>query len=57
MNFIENFKEVKGIKLFVAAIIGIYDKIKIQIKNIILGEVINDLQVFNKYEFEDSFFK
>ena len=32
MNFIKNFKELKGIKLlFVAAIIGIYDKIKIQI--------------------------
>ncbi|MGJ5642258.1 signal recognition particle-docking protein FtsY [Formosa sp. S-31] len=38
-------------------VIGISDQFKIPVKYIGVGEGINDLQVFNKYEFVDSFFK
>ena len=38
-------------------VIGISDEFKIPVKYIGVGESINDLQVFNKYEFVDSFFK
>lgn len=38
-------------------IIGISDQFQIPVKYIGVGEGINDLQVFNKYEFVDSFFK
>lgn len=38
-------------------VIGISDQFKIPVKYIGIGEGINDLQVFNKYEFVDSFFK
>ncbi|WP_024771294.1 signal recognition particle-docking protein FtsY [Aquimarina macrocephali] len=38
-------------------VIGISDQFKIPVKYIGVGEGIKDLQVFNKYEFVDSFFK
>lgn len=38
-------------------VIGISDQFKIPVKYIGVGEGIDDLQVFNKYEFIDSFFK
>ncbi|WP_456867514.1 signal recognition particle-docking protein FtsY [Galbibacter sp. BG1] len=38
-------------------VIGISDEFKIPVKYIGVGEGIEDLQVFNKYEFVDSFFK
>lgn len=38
-------------------VIGISDQFKIPVKFIGVGEGIEDLQVFNKYEFVDSFFK
>lgn len=38
-------------------VIGISDQFKIPVKYIGVGEGINDLQVFNKHEFVDSFFK
>ncbi|WP_457615674.1 signal recognition particle-docking protein FtsY [Lutibacter sp.] len=37
-------------------VIGISDQFKIPVKYIGVGEGINDLQVFNKFEFVDSFF-
>ncbi|NMH29274.1 signal recognition particle-docking protein FtsY [Flavobacterium silvaticum] len=38
-------------------VIGISDQFQIPVKYIGVGEGINDLQVFNKFEFVDSFFK
>jgi fused signal recognition particle receptor len=38
-------------------VIGISDQFKIPVKYIGVGEGIDDLQVFNKHEFVDSFFK
>jgi fused signal recognition particle receptor len=38
-------------------VIGISDQFKIPVKYIGVGEGIDDLQVFNKIEFVDSFFK
>ena len=38
-------------------VIGISDQFKIPVKYIGVGEGVNDLQVFNKYEFVDSLFK
>ncbi|RAV27685.1 signal recognition particle-docking protein FtsY [Sinomicrobium soli] len=38
-------------------VIGISDQFRIPVKYIGVGEGIEDLQVFNKYEFIDSFFK
>ena len=38
-------------------VIGISDQMKIPVKYIGVGEGIDDLQVFNKYEFVDSLFK
>ena len=38
-------------------VIGISDQFQIPVKYIGVGEKIDDLQVFNKYEFVDSFFK
>ncbi len=38
-------------------VIGISDQFKIPVKYIGVGEGVNDLQVFNKIEFVDSFFK
>ena len=38
-------------------VIGISDQFKIPVKYIGVGEGIEHLQVFNKYEFVDSFFK
>ena len=38
-------------------VIGISDQFKIPVRYIGVGEGINDLQVFNKHEFVDSFFK
>ena len=38
-------------------VIGISDQFKIPVKYIGVGEGIDDLQVFNKYEFVDSFFQ
>jgi fused signal recognition particle receptor len=38
-------------------VIGISDEFKIPVKYIGVGEAIDDLQVFNKHEFVDSFFK
>ncbi|WP_025742535.1 signal recognition particle-docking protein FtsY [Aquimarina pacifica] len=38
-------------------VIGISDQFKIPVKYIGVGEGIEDLQIFNKYEFVDSFFK
>jgi len=38
-------------------VIGISDEFKIPVKYIGVGEKIVDLQVFNKMEFVDSFFK
>jgi fused signal recognition particle receptor len=38
-------------------VIGISDQFQIPVRYIGVGEGINDLQVFNKYEFVDSFFK
>lgn len=38
-------------------VIGISDQFRIPVKYIGVGEGIDDLQVFNKYEFVDSFFK
>ncbi|MDR2224051.1 MAG: signal recognition particle-docking protein FtsY [Flavobacteriaceae bacterium] len=38
-------------------VIGISDQFKIPVRYIGVGEGIEDLQVFNKYEFVDSFFK
>ena len=38
-------------------VIGISDQFQIPVKYIGIGETIEDLQVFNKYEFVDSFFK
>ena len=38
-------------------VIGISDQFKIPVKYIGVGEGIDDLQVFNKFEFVDSFFK
>jgi fused signal recognition particle receptor len=37
-------------------VIGISDQFKIPVKYIGVGEGIDDLQIFNKYEFVDSFF-
>jgi hypothetical protein len=37
-------------------VIGISDQFQIPVKYIGVGEGINDLQVFNKFEFVDSFF-
>lgn len=38
-------------------VIGISDQFKIPVKYIGVGEKMEDLQPFNKYEFVDSFFK
>jgi len=38
-------------------VIGISDEFKIPVKYIGVGEKIDDLQVFNREEFVDSFFK
>ena len=38
-------------------VIGISDQFKIPVKYIGVGEKVEDLQVFNKMEFVDSFFK
>lgn len=38
-------------------VIGISDQFRIPVKYIGVGEGVEDLQVFNKYEFVDSFFK
>ncbi|MGY6648271.1 signal recognition particle-docking protein FtsY [Wenyingzhuangia sp. IMCC45574] len=38
-------------------VIGISDQFQIPVKYIGVGEAIDDLQVFNKFEFVDSFFK
>lgn len=38
-------------------VIGISDQFQVPVKYIGVGEGIDDLQVFNKYEFVDSFFK
>jgi len=38
-------------------VIGISDQFKIPVKYIGVGERIDDLQIFNKFEFVDSFFK
>ncbi|HEX8562951.1 MAG TPA: signal recognition particle-docking protein FtsY [Flavobacterium sp.] len=38
-------------------VIGISDQFQIPVKYIGVGEGVNDLQVFNKHEFVDSFFK
>jgi fused signal recognition particle receptor len=38
-------------------VIGIADQFKIPIKYIGVGEKVEDLQLFNKYEFVDSLFK
>jgi fused signal recognition particle receptor len=38
-------------------VIGISDQFKIPVKYIGLGEQMEDLQVFNRYEFVDSLFK
>lgn len=38
-------------------VIGISDQFKIPVKYIGVGEKVEDLQVFNKFEFVDSFFK
>ncbi|MCJ7758443.1 MAG: signal recognition particle-docking protein FtsY, partial [Gillisia sp.] len=38
-------------------VIGISDQFQIPVKYIGVGEGVEDLQVFNKYEFVDSFFK
>ncbi|NNK81563.1 MAG: signal recognition particle-docking protein FtsY [Flavobacteriaceae bacterium] len=38
-------------------VIGISDQFQIPVRYIGVGEAIEDLQVFNKYEFVDSFFK
>jgi fused signal recognition particle receptor len=38
-------------------VIGISDQFQVPVKYIGVGEGINDLQVFNKFEFVDSFFK
>ena len=38
-------------------VIGISDEFKIPVKYIGVGEAMDDLQVFNKHEFVDSFFK
>lgn len=38
-------------------VIGISDQFKIPVKYIGVGEGMEDLQVFNKYEFVDSLFK
>ena len=38
-------------------VIGISDEFKIPVKYIGVGEKLEDLQVFNKIEFVDSFFK
>ncbi|MFT7233673.1 MAG: fused signal recognition particle receptor, partial [Cyclobacteriaceae bacterium] len=38
-------------------VIGISDQFKIPVKYIGVGEKVTDLQVFNKTEFVDSFFK
>jgi fused signal recognition particle receptor len=38
-------------------VIGISDQFQIPVKFIGVGEGIDDLQVFNKFEFVDSFFK
>ena len=38
-------------------VIGISDQFKIPVKYIGVGEKVEDLQVFNKAEFVDSFFK
>lgn len=38
-------------------VIGISDQFQVPVKYIGVGECIGDLQVFNKYEFVDSFFK
>lgn len=38
-------------------VIGISDQFKIPVKYIGVGEGVDDLQIFNKYEFVDSFFK
>ena len=40
-----------------AVVIGISDQFQIPVKYIGVGEGIEDLQVFNKFEFVDSFFK
>jgi fused signal recognition particle receptor len=37
-------------------VIGISDEFKIPVKYIGIGEKIDDLQIFNKYEFVDSLF-
>lgn len=38
-------------------VIGISDQLQVPVKYIGVGEGIDDLQIFNKYEFIDSFFK
>ena len=38
-------------------VIGISDQFQIPVKYIGVGEGMDDLQVFNKFEFVDSFFK
>jgi fused signal recognition particle receptor len=38
-------------------VVGISDEFKIPVKYIGVGEKMDDLQVFNKTEFVDSFFK
>jgi fused signal recognition particle receptor len=38
-------------------VIGISDQFKFHVRYIGVGEGLEDLQVFNKYEFVDSFFK
>ena len=38
-------------------VIGISDQFQIPVKYLGVGEGLEDLQVFNKFEFVDSFFK
>ena len=38
-------------------VLGISDEFKIPVKYIGVGEKVHDLQIFNKYEFVDSFFR
>ncbi|MCK5104927.1 MAG: signal recognition particle-docking protein FtsY [Cyclobacteriaceae bacterium] len=38
-------------------VLGISDEFKIPVKYIGVGEKVNDLQIFNKFEFVDSFFR
>ena len=56
-NAFEQAKQFTKATEVTALVIGISDQFQIPVKYIGVGEGINDLQVFNKYEFVDSFFK